>query len=47
MLPESYYAETKWMCFSIDDDNLLKNYNDIGNKVSSTKKRARLQKNLQ
>ena len=33
---KSYDGGTKWMYFLIDDDQLLKKYNDIWNKVSKS-----------
>ena len=32
----SYNGETKWMIFLFDDNDLLKKYNDISNKVSNS-----------
>ena len=31
---KSYNGQTKWMCFLIDDDDLLEKYNTILDKVS-------------
>ena len=31
----SHYEQTKWMYFSIEDDDLLEKYNTIWNKVSA------------
>ena len=36
---KSYDGETKFMYFSIEDEELLKKYNDIWNKVSHSMKR--------
>ena len=33
---KSYDGETKWINFFIKDDNLLKSYNDIWNKVCNS-----------
>ena len=32
---KSYDGQTKWMCFFIEDDDLLEKYNTIWNKVST------------
>ena len=32
---QSYYAQTKWMSFLIDADDLLQKYNTIWDKVSA------------
>ena len=34
-----YNDGTKWMCYLIEDDELLKKYNDILNKVSNSMKK--------
>ena len=45
MLPKArtfvkrYAGETKWMYFFIEDDELLKKYNNIWNKVSNSIKK--------
>ena len=36
---KSYDDETKWMYFLIEDDDLLKNYNNIWDKVSANIKK--------
>ena len=33
------YAQTKWMCFLIEDDNLLEKYNAIWDKVRADTKK--------
>ena len=38
-LLKSYDGETKWMNFLIKNDDLLKKYNDIWNKVSNSIKK--------
>ena len=36
---KSYDDETKWMYFLIEDDDLLKNYNNIWDKVNANIKK--------
>ena len=36
---KGYGGETKWLDFQIKDDELIKIYNDIGNKVSKSMKK--------
>ena len=36
---KSYDGQTKWMCFLIEDNDLLKKYNAIWDKVSADIKR--------
>ena len=36
---KSYDGETKWIYFSIEDDELMKKYNNIWNKVSNSVKK--------
>ena len=38
----SYYAQTKRMSFLIEDDDLLKKYNTIWDKVSANIKKKRI-----